>query len=116
MRSLQVFIVTLCLLSGSYLLLNAPDFFLVDRFDAARGHHFSPQAAQLLGAGLLCIALAGLGYLRQFYSNQRYRPSPGWQKLHFALLVAAMLLIGSAYQSASPGPNPDFRPPAQQAR
>ena len=116
MRSLQVFIVMLCLMSGSYLLLQAPEFFLVDRWDAARGHQFGPLAARLLGAGLLCMAAAGLGYLRHFYSEIRHSPSPGWQKLHFTLVLAAMLLIGSAYQVATPGPNPEFRQPALQAR
>lgn len=115
MRSLQVFIVTLCLFGGLYLLIHAPGFFLVDRWDAAIGHRFEPPATRLLGAGLLTLAAAGVGYLRQFYSPNRARPTLRWQRLHFALLIVALLLLGLAQQAATPGPNPDYRPRAHDA-
>ena len=59
MRSLQVVMLTLCLLGGLYLLTQAPGFFMPGRWDPSIGHQFGPAASRLLGAGLLAMAAVG---------------------------------------------------------
>ena len=59
MRSLQVVMLTLCLIGGLYLLTQAPGFFMPDRWDPSIGRQFSPAASRLLGAALLAMAAMG---------------------------------------------------------
>lgn len=109
MRSFQVFTVTLCLLAGSYLLVYAPPFFMPDRWDPSVGRQLDPLSARLLGAGLLAIAAAGAEFLRRRYYAAGEAPDLRWHYRHFALLVLALGLLGTALLRARPGPNPDHR-------
>lgn len=111
MRTFQVLTLTLCLVVGLYLLLLAPAFFLVDRWNPAQGLWLDAHSARLLGLGLLCIALAGRHFLRLFDKDGPRRPSAGWQRRNFALILAALALIGLALARGEAGPNPDYRQP-----
>ena len=44
MRSLQVVMMTLCVVGGLFLLMHAPDFFMPDRWDPSRGRQFDATA------------------------------------------------------------------------
>lgn len=114
MRALQVVMLTLCVVGGLYLLVYAPAFVMPLQWDPSIGRSFDPPAARLLGGGLLALAAAGAGYLKaMYYTTPRRLPGPAAQRRHFALLLAALALIGSALQRAETGPNPEYRPPAQ---
>lgn len=114
MRSLQVVMLTLCLLGGLYLLTQAPSFFMPERWDPSIGRLFGPAASRLLGAALLAMAALGMLYMRaMYYSARRRLPDPGEQRRYFLLLVLALALLVSALVVAETGPNPDYRPPAQ---
>lgn len=113
MRSLQVVMLTLCLIGGLYLLTQAPGFFMPDRWDPSTGRQFSPAASRLLGAALLAMAAMGALYMRaMYYSARRYLPGPRAQLRYFVLLVLALGLFTAAMFVAEPGANPDYRPPA----
>ncbi|ATE62261.1 hypothetical protein [Thauera sinica] len=113
MRTLQVLMFMLCLLGGLYLLMQAPAFFMPDRWNPATGRQFDAAAARLLGAALLAIAAAGASYLRHFYYGERRRlPGPATQRRHFMLLLLALALLAVALVTAEPVANPDYRPPA----
>lgn len=115
MRSLQVVMFMLCLLGGSYLLTQGPDFFMPDRWNPASGWQFGATASRLLGGGLLATAAAGANYLQNFYYSDRRRlPGPAAQRRHFMLLALALALIAAALVTAVPTPNPDYRPPTAQ--
>ena len=114
MRSLQVVMLTLCLIGGLYLLTQAPGFFMPGRWDPSIGHQFGPTASRLLGAGLLAMAAMGALYMRaMYYSARRRLPGPAEQLQYFVLLVLALGLFAAALFVAKPGANPDYRPPAQ---
>lgn len=113
MRSLQVVMLTLCLLGGLYLLTQAPSFFMPARWDPSIGHQFGPSASRLLGAALLTLAAIGGRYMRlMYYSERRRLPGPREQLRYFVLLLIALGLLAGALVVAEPGPNPDYRPPA----
>lgn len=113
MRSLQVAMCALCVFGGLYLLMQAPAFFLPDRWEPAVGRQFDATASRLLGAGLLVLAALGASYLRaMYYRAQRRLPGPAAQRRYFALLLLALALIGAAMLIAEPGPNPEQRPRA----
>ncbi len=113
MRSLQVVMLTLCLIGGLYLLTQAPSFFMPGRWDPSIGHQFGPTASRLLGAGLLAMAAMGALYMRaMYYSARRRLPGPAEQLQYFVLLVLALGLFAAALFVAEPGANPDYRPPA----
>lgn len=113
MRSLQVVMLTLCLLGGLYLLTQAPSFFMPARGDPSIGHQFGPAASRLLGAALLTMAAIGGLYMRtMYYSAQRHLLGPSAQLRYFVLLVLALGLFAAALFMAAPGANPEYRPPA----
>ncbi|MDX9885964.1 hypothetical protein [Thauera sp.] len=114
MRSLQVVMLTLCLIGGLYLLTQAPSFFMPGRGDPSVGHQFDPAASRLLGAALLTMAAMGALYMRaMYYSARRRLPGPAAQLRYFMLLVLALGLFAAALFVAEPGANPEYRPPAQ---
>ncbi|HAF55168.1 MAG TPA: hypothetical protein DCL01_08120 [Thauera sp.] len=114
MRSLQVVMLTLCLLGGLYLITQAPSFFLPARWDPSIGHQFGPAASRLLGAALLTMAAVGGLYMRlMYYSLRRRLPGPREQLRYFVLLLIALGLLAAALLVAEPGANPDYRPPTQ---
>lgn len=111
MRTLQVLMFMLCLLGGLYLLTQAPEFFMPDRWSPATGRQFDSTASRLLGGALLAMAAAGASYLRNFYYSERRRlPDPAAQRRHFLLLLLALALMAAALLGAEPLPNPDYRP------
>ncbi|ANQ83742.1 hypothetical protein dqs_0667 [Azoarcus olearius] len=113
MRSAQVLMFCLCVIGGLFLLVQAPSFFMPDRWDPAVGRAFGPLQSRLLGAALLAIAWLGLDYLRnRYYSETRQLPGVPQQRRYFAVLVLALALLSAAFNLAPPGPNPDYRPPA----
>ncbi|MDX9699551.1 MAG: hypothetical protein RBT55_08210 [Rhodocyclaceae bacterium] len=110
MRTFLAFTMILCLLGGAYL-LQGPAFFWPDRRDPSHGILLQGPASQLLGAGLLTVALLGAMAARQA-SKGSGRAAPGdWQRRYFMLMVLALGLIGSAFLNGEPGPNPESRPP-----
>ncbi len=112
MRSMQVVMLTLCLLGGLYLLTQAPAFFMPERGNPALAHHFSPAASRLLGGALLAMAAAGMLYMRaMYYRERRQLPGPREQRGYFALLVIAFALFAAALSVAEHGANPEYRPP-----
>ncbi|NMG33854.1 hypothetical protein GRF61_05240 [Azoarcus sp. TTM-91] len=112
MRSIQVLMLSLCVLGGLYLLTQAPSFFMPDRSNPALGRLFDPLSSRLLGAGLLAAGWAGVGYMGNFYyRGERRLPGPRGQRQHFIAMVLALGLIAAAFSSAEPGPDPD-RPAA----
>lgn len=116
MRSLQVVMLTLCLVGGLYLLIHAPAFVMPAQWDPSIGRSFDALASRLLGGGLLALAAAGASYMKaMYYALPRRLPAPAAQRRYFLLLVAALALIGAALQRAEPGPNPEYRTP-QRAR
>ncbi|MHB1373232.1 MAG: hypothetical protein ACYC5W_13190 [Thauera sp.] len=112
MRSIQVVMLTLCLLGGLYLLTQAPTFFMPARGNPALAYHFSPEAARLLGGALIAMAAAGMLYMRaMYYREHRQLPGPREQRGYFLLLVIAFGLFAAALVIAEPGANPEYRPP-----
>lgn len=112
MRSLQVVMLSLCLLGGLYLLTQAPSFFMPERWDPSIGRQFGPHASRLLGGALLTMAAIGALYMRaMYYSEQRRLPDPAAQLRYFVLLMLALALFTAALWVAEPGANPDYRPP-----
>lgn len=75
----------LCVLGGMFLLVRAPEFFMPAQWDPSIGRSFDPLASRL--------------------------PGPAAQRRHFALLLAALVLIGAALARAEVGPNPEYRAP-----
>ena len=113
MRSLQVVMLTLCLVGGLYLLTEAPSFFMPERWDPSIGRQFGPDASRLLGVALLALAATGALYMRaMYYGECRRLPGPAEQRRYFALLMLSLGLITAAMLLAEPGPNPEYRPPA----
>lgn len=107
MRTFLVMSLMLCLFLGGYLLMHAPAFFMVNRFDPSQGVWLSPESSRVLGIGLLVIAVGGARFVRQcFYVCER--PKPGWHRWHFALTTLGLLLMGLALYSGEAGINPDF--------
>ncbi|MBR0566501.1 hypothetical protein J5J83_10275 [Azoarcus sp. L1K30] len=108
MRTFQVLMLTLCVVGGLHLLLQAPGFFMPDRWDPAVGRQFDAIASRLLGCGLLAMAAMALIFLRHhFYADVRRLPSSSVQKWYFALVVLAVGLITLAFNVAEQVPNPD---------
>jgi hypothetical protein len=103
MRGFQVSMFVLCLSCGIYLLVNAPEFFLPDRYSPARGWQFSPIAARILGGGLLAIAAMALIFFRHHYHGAGHRlPGATIQKIYFVLAILALGLITLALNLAEP--------------
>jgi len=112
MRSLQVVMLTLCLVGGLYLLIHAPAFVMPLQADPSLGRSFDALASRLLGGGLLALAATGAAYMKaMYYALPRRLPGPAAQRRYFLLLVTALVLIGAALQRAETGPNPEYRPP-----
>jgi hypothetical protein len=113
MRTFQVLMLTLCLVGGLHLVLQAPAFFLPDRWDPAFGRQFDADASRVLGCGLLAMAAMALIFLRHhFYAEVRRFPGPTMQKIYFGLVIMALGLITLAFNLADLVPNPDRPPPA----
>jgi hypothetical protein len=111
MRSIQVFIVVLCLVAGLYLSTGI-GFFLPDRWHPETGVQLGGLSARLLGAGLLIIAATGVIALKHFAPGQRDHHSPAWHRRYFLLLVLAIGLISAALWLGERGPTPGWRGPA----
>jgi hypothetical protein len=47
-----------------------------------------------------------------YYSERGPLPNAAAQRIYFACLILALLLIGGAMWRAQPGANPDYRPPS----
>ncbi|AWI79943.1 hypothetical protein CEW87_11555 [Parazoarcus communis] len=113
MRTFQVLMLTLCLVGGLHLLLQAPEFFLPDRWDPAFGRQFDATASRVLGGGLLAMAAMALIFLRHhFYAEVRRLPGAAMQKIYFGLVLMALGLITLAFNLADLVPNPDRAPSA----
>ena len=108
MRSIQVFIITLCLVAGLYLSTGV-GFFLPDRWNPATGVQLGGLSARLLGAGLLIIAATGVIALKHFAPGQREPYNPAWHRRYFFLLVLAIALISAALWLGERGPTPGWR-------
>jgi hypothetical protein len=111
MRSIQVFIIVLCLVAGLYLSTGI-GFFLPDRWHPETGVQLDGLSARLLGAGLLVIAATGVIALKHFAPGQRDHHSPAWHRRYFLLLVVAIVLISAALWLGERGPTPGWREPA----
>lgn len=117
MRTFQVLMLTLCLVGGLHLVLQAPEFFMPARGDPALGRQFDALASRMLGGGLLATAALALIFLRHhYYSLERHLPGRRVQRLYFALVVLALALITLAFNLAEPGPNPEHAPARQRAQ
>ncbi|MDO9599858.1 MAG: hypothetical protein Q7J47_19255 [Azoarcus sp.] len=113
MRTFQVLMLTLCLVGGLHLVLEAPEFFMPDRSDPVFGRQFGATASRILGAGLLAMAALALIFLRHhYYSVERHLPGQRMQRVYFGLVVLALGLISLAFNLAEPGPDPARTPPA----
>lgn len=113
MRTFQVLMLTLCLVGGLHLMLQAPEFFMPDRGDPVFGRQFNATASRILGAGLLAMAALALIFLRHhYYSVERHLPGQRMQRVYFGLVVLALGLISLAFNLAEPGPDPERAPSA----
>ncbi|THF65043.1 hypothetical protein [Pseudothauera rhizosphaerae] len=110
MRSFLASVIVLCLLGGAWL-LGGPEFFMPARYDPSHGVHFSGLSSRLLGAALLLLAALGLGVARHAGRGSGKPPSPAWQWRYFLLLLASLVLIGTAFHAGEPGPSPHHRSP-----
>lgn len=108
MRSLQVFIITLCLMVGLYL-VSGRGFFMPGRFDPSIGTEISGWSARMLGAALLIVAGLGVVALRSFGSGLRAPRDHRWHVRYFAALALALSLIVGAFLTGEQGPTPDWR-------
>jgi hypothetical protein len=109
MRSLPIVILVLCLFLGAYLLINAPPFFVVNRFDPSQGVWLSSGSSRVLGIGLLVVAWGGVRFIRQVF-YVRKTPDWAWQRMHFVLTLLGLALMVTALYSGEVGTNPDFIP------
>lgn len=114
MRSLIAFTIVLCLVGGMWL-LQGPDFFWPDRIDPSQGVFLGGLSAQLLGAGLLGIAAAGVMAIRQASRGKVGSAPRDWQLRYFLLIVLALGLVSAAFSLGERGPNPDWRTPGNAA-
>ncbi|MCB1895433.1 MAG: hypothetical protein H6945_12830 [Zoogloeaceae bacterium] len=108
MRSLQVFIITLCLVVGLYL-TTGRGFFMPGRWDPSVGIHVTGWSARMLGAGLLVIVGLGVVALKNFGGGIREHKPLAWHRRYFAALILAIALIGGAFVAGDPGPTPGWR-------
>ncbi|MBL8447615.1 MAG: hypothetical protein JNJ44_09425 [Zoogloeaceae bacterium] len=109
MRSIQVFIIVLCLIAGLYLSTGS-GFFLPDRWHPETGILLNGFSARLLGAALLIIAATGVIALKHFAPGRRERYNPAWHRRYFLLLITAIVLISAALWLGERGPTPGWRP------
>lgn len=114
MRSLIAFTIVLCTLGGLWL-LQGPAFFWPDRFEPSQGVLLAGFASQLLGAGLLTIALAGVMAIGQAQRGRVGTASQRWQIRYFLLILLALGLVSAAFTLGERGPNPDWRAPTSAA-
>ena len=114
MRTIQVFIVTLCFFAGLYL-LTGRGFFMPARGDPSVGVHLSGWSARMLGAGLLLIAGIGVTALKNFGGGIREHLPYRWHLRYFGALVLALALIIGAVASGEKGPTPGWRDRQQTA-
>ncbi len=110
LRAFLVMMFVLCALCGLYLLVLAPEFFMPVRDNLALGRQFGPLAARTLGAALAVIALLAFIFLRHQYTEVRRYPSPTVQKIYFALIVLALVLLNLSLNLAEPVPAPPAAP------
>lgn len=111
MRTFLASVILLCFFAGLYLLQGGP-FFMPARSDPRFGILLVGYPAQMLGAGLIVVAVLGLMASRQAGSSGGRAAPQAWQVRFFILLVLALLLITGAFLSGTPGPNPEARVPA----
>ena len=109
LRAFLVMMFVLCTLCGLYLLVFAPEFFMPAHDDPALGRQFGPLAARTLGAALAAIAALALIFLRHQFAKVRRYPSRTVQKIYFALILLAIVLLNLSLNLAEPVP----APPAQ---
>jgi len=109
LRAFLVMMFVLCVLCGFYLLVFAPEFFMPARDNLASGRQFGPLAARTLGAALAVVAALALIFLRHQYAEVRRYPNPTVQKIYFALILLAIVLLNLSLNLAEPVP----APPAQ---
>ncbi|GHT84949.1 hypothetical protein AGMMS49960_02130 [Betaproteobacteria bacterium] len=103
MRGFQVTMFMVCLCCGIYLLIQAPAFFLPDRYLPTQGWQFTPMAARVLGGALLTMAALALIFLRHHYFSIDQRPpTPAVQKIYFALVVLTLGLLTLSLNLAEP--------------
>jgi len=110
LRAFLVMMFVLCTLCGLYLLVLAPEFFMPMRDDLISGRQFGPLAARTLGAALAVIALLAFIFLRHQYAEVRRYPSSTVQKIYFALIVLALVLLNLSLNLAEPVPAPPAVP------
>ncbi len=114
MRSIQVFIITLCLVLGLYL-TTGRGFFMPGRWDPSVGVHVEGWPARMLGAGLLLIAALGVVALKNFGGGIREHKPQRWHLGYFAALMLAIALIMGALLAGKQGPTPGWHPRDGQA-
>lgn len=108
MRSLQIIIITLCFVTGVYL-MSGRGFFMPSRWDPSIGVQLAGWSARLLGAALLLVAVLGLSALRNFGSGAMVRKSSAWHRRYFAALILAILMMVAALMLGEQGPTPGWR-------
>ena len=110
MRTVSLFVVILSSLGGMWLFMHG-EFYLPNRFDLSMATHFSGLPARLLGAALLCLAAAGISFMRRMAEGTRPGADRRWQVRHFVLISTSIVLFMAAFLGADLVPNPDYRPP-----
>lgn len=108
MRSIQVFIITLCLIVGLYL-ITGRGFFMPGRWDPSVGVYVTGTSARMLGTGLLLVAGLGVVALRTFGGGLREHRPYAWHLRYFFALALAILLIVGAFVIGEQGPTPGWR-------
>lgn len=108
MRAIQVFIITLCLVVGLYL-ITGRGFFMPGRWDPSVGVQLNGWSARLLGSGLLLLAALGVVALKTFGGGIREHKPQAWHLRYFAALALAIALIFGALLTGERGPTPGWR-------
>ncbi len=108
MRTIQIFIITLCLLLGLYL-LTGRGFTMPGRWDPSISVHLVGASARMLGTALLIIAGLGVTALKNFGGGLREHRPYRWHVLYFAALMLSIGLIIAAFVSGEKGPTPGWR-------
>lgn len=115
MRTFQALVIVMCVTGGLWM-LGGPAFFWPDRGDPTQGVLLHGLSTQLLGAGLLTVAVLGLMASRQAGRGDGRAAPRAWQIRYFVLLMSALGLISAALNTGERGPNPESRPAAAEAR
>lgn len=114
MRTIQVFIITLCLAVGLYL-LTGRGFSMPGRWDPSISVQLTGSSARMLGAALLIVAGLGVTALRNFGGGLREHRPYRWHVRYFMVLMLSLALIIAAFVSGEKVPTPGWRPPASAA-